>query len=547
LNQETKPPKAAETARASRWGAFASPAFVVIWTASTLANVGIAMFDTATGWFMANMSPNPMVVSLIQTATSLPLFLFTIPAGALTDLVDSRRLLISANLAVLAVSAAFAALVSAGQASPALLLGATFLLGVAGALAAPGWVSIAPLLVPRRDLESATAANTAGYNMSRAVGPAIGGFVIVLAGVAAPFWIYAIANVIVLAALAWWRPPRRVTSSLPAERLTTAVSTGLRHARNNRHLHATLMRTLAFFPFASAYWALLPLIARSAPDQGPAFYGLLLAAIGVGAILGSATLTRLRAFVGPDALVAWASVGTAAALVAFGLTRNAAGLLAVSALAGFTWTLTISTLYVSAQVALPDWVRGRGLAIFLTFIFGATTFASALWGQIAALQGVDIALYIAAAAALVAIPASWGSKLQTGLGVNLEPALHWRFPRVAFDVGWRQGPALVTIRYRIDPANRDEFLRAMREIGAERKRDGAYAWGMFEELSAPGRYTETFLIESWLELMHLYERVTNADRLMEESVRKLLIDKPEITHLVAPRRTSAFERFTSTE
>ena len=544
MNQETRPPLPVDGSTPSRWGAFASFAFLVIWTASTVANVGIAMFDTATGWFMANMSKDPMVVSLIQTATSLPLFLFTIPAGALTDLVDARRLLLGANIAIFAVSAIFAALVSLGAASPDLLLGATFALGVGGALAAPAWVSIAPLLVPRRDLESATAINTAGYNLSRALGPAVGGLVIVWVGVAAPFWIYAISNLAVLAALLWWSPPRRVTSSLPAERLTSAIRTGLRHARHNRHLHATLVRTLAFFPFASAYWALLPLIARAQPAQGAEFYGLLLAAIGVGAMGGSAILAQLRSRFGPDMLVVLASVGTAIALVMFGISRDPYSALAAALLAGATWTVTISTLYVSAQVALPDWVRGRGLAIFLTGIFGATTFASALWGHIATLRGVDLSLYIAAAGALVAIPIGWGSKLQTGLGENLEPALHWRFPRVAFDVGWTQGPALVTIRYRIDPSRRDGFLAAMGEIGDERKRDGAYAWGVFEELATPGRYTETFLIESWLELMHLYERVTNADRRMEECVRTFLLDKPEITHLVAPRRGVRMERLT---
>ena len=191
---------------------------------------------------------------------------------------------------------------------------------------------------------------------------------------------------------------------------------------------------------------------------------------------------------------------------------------------------------------MPDWVRGRGLAIFLTFIFGATTFASALWGQIASLRSIEMSLYIAAAGVLLAIPLSWGSKLQTGAGDNLSPSQHWRHPRMAFDIGWSQGPALVTLRYKINPRDRDEFLTAMREIGAERRRDGAFAWGVFEELATEGSYTETFLIESWLELMHLYERVTNADQKLEESVQKLLLKPPEITHLIAPRRANRIDR-----
>jgi predicted MFS family arabinose efflux permease len=533
--------------RASLWGAFASLAFTVIWAASTLSNLGIAMFDSATGFLVARMSGDPMTVSLLQTATSLPLFLFTIPAGALTDLVDSRKLLLAANFAILVFTAGFAGLVSLGVATPMVLLGATFLLGVAGALAAPAWVSIAPLLVPTRDLDSAVAANTAGYNISRAVGPALGGLAIVWSGVWLPLWLYAVSNVAVMAALFWWQPPRRITSTLPAERLTTAIRSGVRHARNNRHLHATLVRTLAFFPFASAYWALLPLIARAQAAGGAEFYGLLLGAVGVGAIAGSAALSWVKARLGADKLVALASAGTAAALVLFGLSNDPLSELLAGVLAGVMWTWAISALYVSAQVALPDWVRGRGLAIFLTFIFGATTFASAIWGQVASLRGVDVALYIAAVGAVAAVPLSWGSKLQTGLGVNLAPSLHWRSPRVAFDIGWAQGPVLVTLQYRIDPQHRDKFLSAMREIGSERKRDGAFAWGVFEELAEEGRYTETFLIESWLELMYLYERVTNADRRMEERVRQLLTEPPKITHLIAPKRGRRFDHVMAAE
>ena len=526
----------------SRWGAFASFAFALMWTASTVSNFGNAMFDAASGWFMANMSPDPTVVALIQTATSLPLFLFTIPAGALTDLVCPRALLLFTSLSVLVVSAAFSVAVGLGFATPELLLGVTFLLGVGGALAAPAWVSISPLLVPRHDLDQATAANTVGYNLSRAVGPALGGLVIVWAGVSAPYWIYTVSNLFVVAALFWWRPPKRITSSLPAERFTTAIKTGVRHARNNPHLHSTLVRTLAFFPFASAYWALLPLVARAQPEQGPAFYGLLLGAIGLGAILASASIGQLKAWVGPDGLVAWASLATALALVMFGLAHGPWLAYGACVLAGASWTLAISTLYVSAQVALPDWVRGRGLAIFLTFIFGASTFASVLWGHIAALRSVEVSFFIAAASMVLSVPLSWGSRLQTGAGKNLEPALHWRAPRVAFDVGWRQGPALVTIRYKIDPADREEFLRAMQGRGAERKRDGAYAWGVFEELASKGWYTETFLIESWLELMHLYERVTHADRDAEDEIRRMLVEPPQVSHLIAPRRAGRYEK-----
>jgi MFS family permease len=501
------------------------------------ANIGNAVFDTASGWFMTNLSADPTMVSLVQVVTTLPLFLFTVPAGALTDLVDSRRLLIVVEIGVLLVAALFAASVSFGLATANVLLTANFILGIGGALCAPAWVSIAPLLVPRRDLGSAVAANTVGYNLSRAVGPALGGVMIASFGVAIPFWIYAASNVVVLGALLWWRQPSRTSDTLPAERLTSAIRTGLRHARNNPHLFETLVRTLAFFPFASAYWALLPLTALSQMDQGPAFYGLLLGSIGVGAIAGSFALNWLKAKLGPDYLVAFATLGTALALVLFGLAYNAETAVAACFIAGVMWTLALAALYVSAQVGLPNWVRGRGLAIFLTIIFGASTVGSAVWGRIAGMEGLSAAQFIAAGGALLAIPLTWRYKLQTGLGVDLYPSMHWPALKLAHEIELNQGPVLVTVEYRIDPKDHFAFLSAIEEVGHQRKRDGAYAWGVFENVGAEGSFVEAFLIESWLELMHQRERVTNADRVLENQVRGLLLASPRVSHLIAPKRT----------
>ena len=520
----------------TRWGAFGHSAFTIIWSASVISNVGIAMFDTASGWFMTNLSADPLVVSLVQVATSLPLFLFTLPAGALTDIVDPRRLLFVVGFGVALVSILFAALVSLHLATPNSLLLTTFLLGIGGALSAPAWVSIAPILVPRRDLAQAVAANTAGYNVSRAVGPAVGGLVIAAFGIAAPFWIYGVSNIVVLVALLWWREPEKASDSLPAERLLSAVRTGIRHANNNLHLRATLMRAIAFFPFASAYWALLPLVAHAQMTQGPEFYGLLLGAIGVGAIGGSLVLHRLKRLLGADRLVAAATAGTAVALVLFGLAHDPAIALGASVIAGATWTLVLSTLYVSAQVALPDWVRGRGLAIFLTAIFGASTVGSALWGHIAGMEGLSIAHYAAAGGALLAIPLTWRWKLLTGLGVNLAPSLHWRMPQVAFEVPLNAGPVLVSVEYHIKKDDQIVFQTAMEEVGRERRRDGAYAWGVFEDFTTEGKFVEMFLVESWLELLHQRERVTAADRMLEDHIRCLLVDSPRITHLIAARR-----------
>jgi MFS family permease len=518
----------------SRWGAFGHAAFTVIWTASIVSNIGIAMFDTGSAWLMTSLNANPMAVSLVQAASSLPIFLFTLPAGALADIIDSRRFLIVVEIAIAVLSAIFAAMVSLRLATPGSLLATTFLLSAGLSLAAPAWLSITPFLVSRQELDGASAANSVGYNISRAFGPALGGVAIAGLGAAAPFWAEAISALAIIAAMFWWRSPRKNAGSLPAERLTSAVRTGLRYAANNRHLRATLVRAIAFFPFAAAYWALLPLVARSQMTQGPEFYGLLLGAIGLGAIGGSLGLNWLKAKIGPDRVAASGTMATALALVLFGLARDPITALCASLVAGASWTVVLASLYVSAQVALPDWVRARGLAILLTAVFGAMTVGSAVWGHIAGLEGLRIAHFAAAAGAIIAIPLTWRWKLQTAAGIDLTPSMHWQAPPGTKPVEGHRGPVLVTLEYRIEAKDRAEFLGILDELGHERKRDGAFAWNVFEDAADRGRFLETFLIQSWLELMHARERVTNADRMLEEQVRRLLKEPPHVTLLVAP-------------
>jgi branched-subunit amino acid transport protein len=198
--------------------------------------------------------------------------------------------------------------------------------------------------------------------------------------------------------------------------------------------------------------------------------------------------------------------------------------------------VVVTSLYVSAQVALPDWVRGRGLAILLAAIFGAMTIGSAVWGHVAGVEGLSIAHFIAAAGALLAIPLTWRWKLQTAVGIDLSPSMHWRAPVVAKQIDNNQGPVLVTVEYHVESKHRAEFVTALDELGHERKRDGAFAWGVFEDVADTGRFIETFLIESWLELMYQHERVTNADRVREDQIRRLLSESPKVTHLIASRR-----------
>lgn len=520
----------------SAWAPFAHSAFAVLWTATVVSNVGTWMHDVASGWLMTSISPSPLMVALVQAATTAPVFMFALGAGALADLVDRRRLLIVV-MAILAVSTLILALLTLFDlVSPWVLLVFTFLSGAGAAFVAPAWQAIVPQLVPRNELQPAVALNSVGINISRAIGPALAGLIIAGAGIAWPYMLNALSFGIVIAALFWWQPPPRRESLLPAERFWSAMRSGLRYAGSSGPLRATLIRAAAFFLFASAYWALLPLIARRELDGGPGLYGIMLGAVGVGAVGGALFLPKIRKRLGADALVATGTAGTALVLVVFALIKRPEAATAVGLVAGASWIAVLSSLNVSAQVALPDWVRARGLSVFITVFFGSMTLGSMVWGQVASLFGIPAALLVAAAGAIVCAVLSWPFKLQQGVGLDLSPSSHWPEPIVAGAVRPDRGPVMVIVEYEIDPAQASEFVTTMDELKAARRRDGAYAWGLFEDVSTPGRYIEYFVEESWLAHLRHHERVTKADSVIQDRVRAFHVGEgePRVTHYLAP-------------
>jgi MFS family permease/quinol monooxygenase YgiN len=506
----------------------------VIWTATLVSNVGGWMYSAASGWLMTTLNPDPLLVSLVAALSSLPICLFALPAGALADIFDKRKFLIVVEILTTVVSAIYAVMVGLGMATPANLLLFTFLIGAAGALTVPAWQAVVPQLVPKDDLSPAMAANSVGVNISRAIGPALGGVAITAYGIVAPFWINAISNLAIVGSLLWWKPSAKVGTLLPAERFGPAILAGLRYARHNRHLRATLIRAAGFFLFASAYWALLPLVARQQIAGGPGLYGVLLGAIGVGAVSGAFFLPWLKATLGPDRVMAFGALGQAIAMVLYGLAHDPVTALVASAIAGASWIAALATLSVSAQVALPDWVRGRGLALYTTVFFGCLTLGSAAWGEVAVIVGLPDAHFLAATGAVAAVALTWRWKLQTGASIDLTPSMHWPVPITAQAIPHDRGPVLVTVEYRIDPKDREAFLEALAKVEHERRRDGAYAWGVFEDAAVPGRMVETFLVESWMEHLRQHERVTEADRVLQDAVHRFHLEgEPKVTHLIA--------------
>ena len=533
LNLDPKTPSSAEP----RSGLFNNPAFVVILVATSFSSVGLAMFDTGSAWMMTSLNPSPRLVSAVQVVTTLPFFLLTLPAGALTDVVDPRRLLIVAEAAVTVVSIAFAAAVSYGLGSPTSLLATSFLMGICGALAAPAWLLINTILVRRAQLDSAIAIDTASYNVARAIGPAIAGYAIARFSIALPFWCCCVGNLGLLAALIWWRAPRRPKETLPAERLISAMTTGVRYVRYSREMDATLIRAIAFFPFASAYLALLPLVARSqGRGDGAEVYGQLMAAVGVGSIVATLALNWLKRRFGANGQAALGVLGTAVSLFLLAAAREPVLAFIASIISGAASIVALTTFFVSAQVALPEWVRGRGLAIFLTVYFGALTLGSAVWGEVATGKGVPFALYCAGAGTLIGLALTWAWKLQTSEAQDLTPSMRWRAPSFANRVADDEGPILAIIDYLIDPSESSAFLAVMEDVSLERKRDGAYAWHVFEDPNQQGKVVETFLIHSLLELRYREARVTKSDEMIENRAAQFLKAPAESRYLVAPQR-----------
>lgn len=520
----------------SPWAPFRSRPFAVLWSATLISNIGSWMYAAACGWLMTGLNSSPLVVSLVQVATSLPMFLFAMPAGALTDSLDKRKFLIWGEIVMTALSAAFALLVWLDLVTATNLLIFAFLVSAGTAMTAPAWQAITPSLVPKEDLQPAVAANSIGINVSRAIGPALGGALLGVLGIAAPFVINAVTNFGVIGALLWWQPPRQDGSRLPPEHVWSAMRTGLRYARFNPSLNATLIRSAGFFVFASAYWALLPLVARSQIASGPALYGILLGVIGASAVGGALALPWLKSRLGPDGSAVAGALGTAVATALFGVAHDAPMALLASAVAGISWITSLSSLNISAQIALPEWVRGRGMAIYVTVMFGGLTFGSLVWGKVASSLGLGPALFIAAGGSVIAVVLLRGWKLDADGEQDLSPSMHWPTPITTGDFDKDRGPVLVTVTYRIDPKQRESFLKALESFGRERRRDGAYRWRVYEDASEQGLFVEIFMNDSWLDHLRHHERVTTADRALQEAVQAFQIGgMPQTSHLIATR------------
>ncbi|MEM6896217.1 MAG: MFS transporter [Pseudomonadota bacterium] len=514
---------------------FGYSAFALLWSATLISNIGTWMHEVGAGWLMTTLNSSPAVVTLVQAATTLPVFLFALFAGALADRLDKRRMLITINLLLTAVVTLLAALVWLEQMTPLLLILFTLVIGTGAAFMAPAWQAIVPQLVPRNALKPAIALNSMGINISRAIGPALAGVLIATVGLAAPFALNAASHVVIVVALLFWRPaPQPIRARTGS--ILSDMATGLRHVRHNAAMKATAIRAAAFFLFASAYWSLLPLIARGAEGGGSELYGILMALIGAGAVVGALLLPRLQQRATSDLTVQIGTGGTLFALLVLAVLPQAEALMLAAFLGGLSWIAVLTSFNVSAQTALPDWVRARGLAVFLMVFFGSMALGSVIWGQAAQATSIPAALIIAAVGLLLGALST--RRFQIGLGENMDltPTDIWPAAPVLASGQSSDQAALVMIEYEVSDTDRAAFQEAALVLSRERLRDGATRWDIYESVERPGTWVETFHLPSWAEHLEQHKRVTQFDAEAIERLRSFDTRStgPVVRHFLAP-------------
>ncbi len=527
---------ASATASVSAWAPLRHRLFRALYVAQFASNAGTWMQVVGAQWLMGDLGGGTLAVALVQTATSLPVFLLVLPAGALGDVLDRRHVLLAAQGAMLVATGLLAVLTAVGLVTPALLLVLVFLIGAGQALSIPSWQATVPELVERGEIAQAAALNGVNFNLARAVGPAIGGVLIAVAGPEAVFALNSVSFLGTLAVLGAWRRPRR-QRVLAAEHVWEAVSAGGRFVRSAPNLRIVLLRSLLFMGFASALWALLPVVARGPLGLDAGGYGLLLGSVGIGAVAGAFLLPPLRARLALNALVALASLAYAAALLVIGLLETVPFVVGALVLAGLSWIAVLSSLNASAQTLLPDWARARGLAYYTLSFQGGQAAGALLWGALAGIAGLEVALAVAAAGLVGGVVAGRRLRL-VALDVDLRPARHWPEPHLVLEPEPREGPVLVTVEWHVTPEDAPAFRAAMEPVGRSRRRTGARRWGLFQDGADPERFLEVWVVGSWEEHLRQHdERLTVRDEQLEARARDLArAGPPEVRHLLSAYR-----------
>ncbi len=486
------------------------PVFRGLWFAWLAANMTMWMNDVAAAWLMTTLTTSPVMVALVQTASTLPVFLLGLPSGALADILDRRRYFAATQLWVSINALVLAALSLAGLLTAPLLLLLTFTNGIGLALRWPVFAAIVPQIVTRPELPAALALNGIAMNLSRVIGPAVAGALLAAVSPAAVFVLNTLlAGVAFALVLRWKNEPR--TSTLPGERFVGAMRVGLNYTWQSPRLKLILLRIFLFFLQATALMALLPLVARSLHGGGAGTFTLMLSCVGMGAIVAALYFPRWRERFDRNQFVRLGTLMHAGLSSLIVLVPELWVALPAMVLVGMAWISVANSLTVSAQMAMPNWVRARGMSIYQMALMGGSAAGSLLWGQVAELVDVRGAVLAAAATGVLVLIVTRKLSVEGGEDIDFSPAAVRSVPEPAFEIHPDEGPVMVTLEYQIDPTRAAEFTEVMQRTRRARLRQGALSWGLFRDVAVPGRYVEYFVDENWVEHQRRLERFTAFD------------------------------------
>jgi MFS family permease len=517
--------------RPSLWSPLRSPTFRNLLIADVVSDVGAFMQSVGAAWLMVSLGGGPTFVALTQTASTLPFFLLALPAGAIGDIVDRRKLILYAEVWMVAVAVVLTITTIAGVMSPWLLLVLTFALSAGDAMETPTWRAVLPELVNKADLPAASALNGIEFNFARAVGPALAGALIAVAGVGAAFAANVVSFVGVIIVVARWKRPAH-THTAPPETLTGATVAALRYVRYSRSLGPVMLRAGVTMCTASALLALLPSVAHTL-SESPIVYGVLLGCFGTGAIVGALMIQPACGRWSLEAVVSGSVVVLGIMIMAAAASHSLSVLSMVMLIAGAAWLAFISLVSALVQTLTPDWARARILAVFLLIFQGGLAIGSAFWGALAARAGIDTVFVIAGVSTIATAALGLVARFPN-VPIDLSGWNHWRMPVFRRDAApsLEEGPVVVTVEYQVPSEDAHRFLRAMELYGRVRRRDGAFRWGIYRDVERADVFLEIFEVTSWAEHLRQHDRFTHDDAALEEEIRQYVQNDPTIRHLI---------------
>lgn len=521
------------------------PLFRMLWTTNVVVSLGVWMQNTGAGWLMTTLAPDALSVSLVQAATILPIFLLALPAGALADILDRRRFILGTQGWMLTSAVLLAVLTWFGLTGPTILLALTFAIGVGTAMNSPAWGSVMAESVPRHDLVQAIALNGVGFNIARAVGPAIAGLILVFGGPSATFALNAISYLAVVAALLTWRRRKRSTA-LPPEHLLGAIRAGMRFVRHSPAMRAAMLRSALYYAPSAAPWAMLPLVVREILHLDAGIYGLLLGLMGAGGVAAGLLLPQIRRRLDQNAAMLGATCCSAVGLALLAVSHHWLMAALAMVIFGVGWVIAGAVAQGAAQLASPPWVRSRALAIYQLASNGGLVIGTFICGTLGNHIGLPATLLAAAVATVVCGVAT----RRFDLG-GAEPALPGATPDLPGEavaselrpvLESARGRVLEIQRYRVAADQREAFLSVMAELREVRGRAGALLWQLYEDVSHAESWLELWSVESWVDHLREATRLSPADRAVLAQAHTFLGEPPAAPGrylAITPRRPPA--------